>query len=52
MLDGKGLEGQVQKGERLRTADWSHINSHRGVKSSRGDTVNDAVVTLHGSEGC
>ena len=44
-----GLEGWVQKVKGLKHTNWQLQKSHRHVKHSVGNPVNNIVITLHGA---
>ena len=45
---GEGAGGLGERGEGSRRTDQRLQNSHRDVKYSRGNVVNDTVITLCG----
>ena len=46
---GEGLGDWEKKVKGLRRTNWKLQNSHRDVKHSTGNTVNNIVVTMYGA---
>ena len=49
LSEGEQLGRRVEKGKGLRSINWELQNSHRDVKYSIGNVVNNIVITMDGA---
>ena len=48
LSEGEQLGRWVEKGKGLRSINWELQNSHRDVKYSMGNIVNNILITIYG----